>query len=83
MIFMVLVGGLGTFGPDPGRHPAVRNSDDIHTGWPVQLVGLGATAALFALVLPQVGHRRRSAQRPRLSPVGYRVVEMKSEESTA
>ena len=85
MIFMVLVGGLGTFeGPILGAILLFGIQTTFTQGGPWYLVGLGATAALFALVLPQgIWGTVEERLGLRLLPVGYRVVEMKSEESTA
>jgi len=85
MIFMVLVGGLGTFeGPILGAVLLFAIQTTFTQGGPWYLVGLGATAALFALVMPR-GLWGTVEERLglRLLPVGYRVVEMKREESTA
>jgi branched-chain amino acid transport system permease protein len=76
MIFMVLVGGLGTFeGPILGAILLFAIETTFTQGGPWYLVGLGATAALFALVLPRglwgVIEGRLGL---RLMPVGYRVV---------
>ena len=55
MIFMVLVGGLGTFeGPILGAILLFAVQTIFTQGGPWYLVGLGATAALFALLLPRV-----------------------------
>ena len=81
MIFMVLVGGLGTFeGPILGAILLFAIQTTFTQGGPWYLVGLGATAALFALVLPR-GLWGAVEERLglRLLPVGYRVVEAKSE----
>ena len=85
MIFMVLVGGLGTFeGPILGAVLLFAIQTTFTQGGPWYLVGLGATAALFALVMPR-GLWGTVEERLglRLLPVGYRVVEMKREESKA
>jgi branched-chain amino acid transport system permease protein len=82
MIFMVLVGGLGTFeGPILGAILLFAIQTTFTQGGPWYLVGLGATAALFALVLPR-GLWGTVEERLglRLLPVGYRVVEAKREE---
>jgi branched-chain amino acid transport system permease protein len=76
MIFMVLVGGLGTFeGPILGAVLLFAIQTTFTQGGPWYLVGLGATATLFALVLPRglwgVIEGRLGL---RLMPVGYRVV---------
>jgi branched-chain amino acid transport system permease protein len=85
MIFMVLVGGLGTFeGPILGAILLFAIQTTFTQGGPWYLVGLGATAALFALVLPR-GLWGTIEERLglRLMPVGYRVVspEKKAEPS--
>jgi branched-chain amino acid transport system permease protein len=85
MIFMVLVGGLGTFeGPILGAILLFAIQTTFTQGGPWYLVGLGATATLFALVLPR-GLWGAIEERfgLRLMPVGYRVVspEKKSEAS--
>ena len=83
MIFMVLVGGLGTFeGPILGAILLFAIQTTFTQGGPWYLVGLGATAALFALVLPRglwVAIEERLGLR--LMPVGYRVVTPKPEAS--
>jgi branched-chain amino acid transport system permease protein len=79
MIFMVLVGGLGTFeGPIVGALLLFAIQTTFTQGGPWYLVGLGATAAVFALVLPR-GLWGTVEERLglRLLPVGYRVVEAK------
>ena len=76
MIFMVLVGGLGTFeGPIIGAILLFAIQTTFTQGGPWYLVGLGATAAFFALVLPR-GLWGMAEERLglRLLPVGYRVV---------
>ena len=85
MIFMVLVGGLGTFeGPILGAVLLFAIQTTFTQGGPWYLVGLGATAALFALVLPRgVWGTIEERLGLRLLPVGYRVVEMKGEKRTA
>ncbi|HKW73770.1 MAG TPA: branched-chain amino acid ABC transporter permease [Candidatus Dormibacteraeota bacterium] len=78
MIFMVLVGGLGTFeGPILGAILLFAIQTTFTQGGPWYLVGLGATAALFALALPR-GLWGAVEERlgVRLMPVGYRVVEL-------
>jgi branched-chain amino acid transport system permease protein len=75
MIFMVLVGGLGTFeGPILGAILLFAIQTTFTQGGPWYLVGLGTTAALFALVLPR-GLWGTVEERLglRLLPVGYRV----------
>jgi branched-chain amino acid transport system permease protein len=86
MIFMVLVGGLGTFeGPILGAVLLFAVQTIFTQGGPWYLVGLGATAAVFALLLPR-GLWGAIEERLglRLMPVGYRVVsqDQKSEVST-
>jgi branched-chain amino acid transport system permease protein len=81
MIFMVLVGGLGTFeGPILGAILLFAIQTTFTQGGPWYLVGLGATAALFALVLPRglwgSIEERLGLQ---LLPIGYRVVEAKQD----
>ena len=79
MIFMVLVGGLGTFeGPILGAILLFAIQTTFTQGGPWYLVGLGATAALFALLLPR-GLWGTIEERLglRLLPVGYQVVEKK------
>ena len=81
MIFMVLVGGLGTFeGPILGAILLFAIQTTFTQGGPWYLVGLGATAALFALVLPR-GLWGAVEERfgLRLMPVGYRVVSPEKE----
>ncbi len=85
MIFMVLVGGLGTFeGPILGAILLFAIQTTFTQGGPWYLVGLGATAALFALAFPR-GLWGTIEERLglRLLPVGYRVVEVKGEERNA
>lgn len=85
MIFMVLVGGLGTFeGPILGAILLFAIQTTFTQGGPWYLVGLGATAALFALLLPR-GLWGTIEERLglRLLPVGYRVVEARREKETA
>ena len=85
MIFMVMVGGLGTFeGPILGAILLFAIQTTFTQGGPWYLVGLGATAALFALALPR-GLWGTIEERLglRLLPVGYRVVEAKGDERTA
>ena len=85
MIFMVLVGGLGTFeGPILGAILLFALQTTFTEGGPWYLVGLGATAARCALVRPR-GLWGTVEERLglRLMPVGYRVVERKGEEQAA
>ncbi len=77
MIFMALVGGLGTFeGPIVGAVLFFVIDDRFGTGnygvW--YLVGLGATAILFALFLPRgIWGTIEDRFGIRLFPVGYRL----------
>ncbi len=86
MIFMVLVGGLGTFeGPILGAILLFAIQTTFTQGGPWYLVGLGATAALFALVLPRgLWGAIEDRLGLRLLPVGYQVVssEIKAEART-
>jgi branched-chain amino acid transport system permease protein len=84
MIFMVLVGGLGTFeGPILGAILLFAIQTIFTQGGPWYLVGLGAAAALFALVLPR-GLWGAIEERLglRLMPVGYRVVSQATKTET-
>jgi branched-chain amino acid transport system permease protein len=75
MIFMVLVGGLGTFeGPIIGAVVLFLIQNQFSDSGVWYLVGLGATAMVFALFLPQ-GIWGFCEQRfgIRLMPVGYRL----------
>jgi len=76
MIFMVLVGGLGTFeGPILGAILLFAIQTTFTQGGPWYLVGLGATAALFALVVPRgLWGAIEDRLGLRLLPVGYQVV---------
>ena len=77
MIFMVLVGGLGTFeGPIIGAIVFFFIEDRFGNGnygvW--YLVGLGAVAILFALFLPRgIWGTIEDRFGIRLLPVGYRL----------
>ncbi len=75
MIFMVLVGGLGSFeGPILGAVLLFAVQTTFTQGGPWYLVGLGATAALFALALPRgLWGALEDRLGLRLMPVGYRV----------
>jgi branched-chain amino acid transport system permease protein len=75
MIFMVLVGGLGTFeGPILGAILLFAIQTTFTQGGPWYLVGLGATAALFALAVPRgIWGTIEERLGLRLMPVGYRV----------
>jgi branched-chain amino acid transport system permease protein len=84
MIFMVLVGGLGTFeGPILGAILLFAIQTIFTQGGPWYLVGLGATATLFALALPRglwgTIEERLGLQ---LLPVGYRIVASSSPPKT-
>ncbi|HEY8643586.1 MAG TPA: branched-chain amino acid ABC transporter permease [Candidatus Dormibacteraeota bacterium] len=82
MIFMVLVGGLGTFeGPILGAVLLFAVQTLFSDGGPWYLIGLGATAGLFALLLPR-GLWGTVEERLgiRLLPVGYHVVASKEGE---
>ena len=75
MIFMVLVGGLGTFdGPDHRRDRALRHPAEFGDNGVWYFVLLGAVAIAFALFLPR-GLMGTLQQRLdlRLMPVGYRL----------
>jgi branched-chain amino acid transport system permease protein len=75
MIFAVLVGGLGTFeGPILGAILLFAIQTVFTDGGPWYLVGLGATAGLFALLLPR-GLWGTVEERLgiRLLPIGYQV----------
>jgi branched-chain amino acid transport system permease protein len=81
MIFMVLVGGLGTFeGPIVGALLLFAIQTTFTQGGPWYLVGLGATAALFALLLPRgIWGAIEDRFSLRLLPIGYHVVESPAE----
>ncbi|WP_239123859.1 branched-chain amino acid ABC transporter permease [Rhizocola hellebori] len=75
MIFMVLVGGLGTFeGPIVGAVVFFAIQNWFSDGGPWYLIGLGAVAVAFALFLPRglwsVVSQGRQIQ---LLPVGYHL----------
>ena len=75
MIFMVLVGGLGTFeGPIIGAIVLFLIQNEFGDNGVWYLVGLGATAIAFALLLPR-GLWGAVEERfgLRLLPVGYRL----------
>jgi len=75
MIFMVLVGGLGTFeGPIVGAIVlfVIQNEFADNGAW--YLVGLGATAIAFALLLPRgIWGTLEERFGFRIMPVGYRL----------
>jgi len=75
MIFMVLVGGIGTFeGPFVGAILLFAIETIFSAGGAWYLVGLGAAAVAFALLLPR-GIWGTAEERfgIRLMPVGYRL----------
>jgi branched-chain amino acid transport system permease protein len=75
MIFMVIVGGLGTFeGPIIGAILLFLIQNEFSDNGVWYLVGLGTTAVLFALLLPR-GLWGTVEERfgLRLLPVGYRL----------
>jgi branched-chain amino acid transport system permease protein len=75
MIFMVLVGGLGTFeGPIIGAVLLFLIQNEFSDSGVWYLVGLGATAMAFALFLPRgVWGTVEERFGIRLMPVGYRL----------
>ena len=76
MIFMVLVGGLGTIeGPIIGALVFFGVQYEFADQGAWYLIGLGATAVAFALLLPAraVGPGRASGCTSQLLPVGYRL----------
>ena len=75
MIFMVLVGGLGTFeGPIIGALILFGIQQEWADEGAWYLVGLGVTAIVFALVLPRgIWGTLVDKYRLHLMPVGYRV----------
>jgi branched-chain amino acid transport system permease protein len=75
MIFAVLVGGLGTFeGPILGAILLFAIETVFSDGGPWYLVGLGAAAGLFALLLPRgLWGTLEERLGIRLLPIGYRV----------
>ncbi len=75
MIFMVIVGGLGTFeGPIIGAIVLFVIQNEFASGGAWYLVGLGATAILFALLLPRgIWGTVEERFGIRLMPVGYRL----------
>jgi len=83
MIFMVLVGGLGTFeGPIVGALIFFGIQYEFANGGTWYLIGLGAVAVFFALVLPRglwsLVEERAQVQ---LLPVGYRLLRLRSRSS--
>jgi branched-chain amino acid transport system permease protein len=75
MIFMVLVGGLGTFeGPIIGAVLLFLIQNEFSDSGVWYLVGLGATAMAFALFLPRgIWGTVEERFGIRLMPVGYRL----------
>jgi branched-chain amino acid transport system permease protein len=75
MIFMVLVGGLGTFeGPIIGAVILFEIQQRFSNDGAWYLVGLGVTAILFALLLPRgLWGTLQERLGVRLMPLGYRV----------
>jgi branched-chain amino acid transport system permease protein len=75
MIFMVLVGGLGTFeGPIIGAIVLYFIQQQFGNDGTWYLIGLGATAILFALFLPRgIWGMLEQKTGLRFMPVGYRV----------
>ena len=75
MIFMVLVGGLGTFeGPILGAIVLFLIQNHWGTSGVWYLVGLGMAAILFALLLPRgLWGTLRDRYSIQLLPVGYRL----------
>jgi branched-chain amino acid transport system permease protein len=75
MIFMVIVGGLGTFeGPIVGAIIFFVIQDQYGDQGVWYLVGLGATAIVFALVVPRgIWGTIEERFGLRLLPVGYRL----------
>ncbi len=75
MIFMVLVGGLGTFeGPIVGALILFLLQDQFGNGGVWYLVGLGTTAILFALFLPRgIWGTVTDRFHIPIAPVGYSV----------
>jgi branched-chain amino acid transport system permease protein len=75
MIFMVLVGGIGTFeGPIIGAIILYFIQQQFGNDGTWYLIGLGATAILFALLLPRgLWGTLEEKTGLRFMPVGYRV----------
>jgi branched-chain amino acid transport system permease protein len=75
MIFMVLVGGLGTFeGPIIGAIVLYFIQQQFGNDGTWYLIGLGATAIVFALFLPRgIWGMLEEKTGLRFMPVGYRV----------
>jgi branched-chain amino acid transport system permease protein len=75
MIFMVLVGGLGTFeGPIVGAIIFYVIQKEFGNDGTWYLVGLGATAIIFALLLPRgLWGTLENRTGLRFMPLGYRV----------
>jgi len=80
MIFMVLVGGLGTFeGPIIGAIIFYVMQKEFGNDGTWYLVGLGATAIAFALLLPRgLWGTLESRTGLRFMPLGYRVGELRT-----
>jgi len=80
MIFMVLVGGLGTFeGPIIGAIIFYVIKKEFGNDGTWYLVGLGATAIAFALLLPRgLWGTLESRTGLRFMPLGYRVGELRT-----
>jgi branched-chain amino acid transport system permease protein len=74
MIFMVLVGGLGTFeGPILGAVIFFVTQQQFADQGPWYLIGLGMVAVLFALFVPKGLWSAVSDRIPLQMPVGYRL----------
>ena len=76
MLFMALVGGLGTFeGPIIGAIVFFVVQDQFGDKGVWYLVGLGASAVFFALLLPRgIWGSVEERFGLRLLPVGYRLI---------
>jgi branched-chain amino acid transport system permease protein len=75
MIFMVLVGGIGTYeGPILGAVLFFAIETFFGAQGVTYLIGLGATAVLFALLLPRgIWGEMEHRYGIRLLPIGYRI----------
>jgi branched-chain amino acid transport system permease protein len=75
MIFMVLVGGIGTYeGPILGAVLFFAIETFFGAQGVTYLIGLGATAVLFALLLPRgIWGEIERRYGIRLLPIGYRI----------